>query len=228
MEEQKETTNLCGRFTLHASPEALAHTFDIEVPPFEPRYNIAPSQPVATVRMAAAGRVLAPAFWGLVPPWSREPNAFANARAETVATRHAFRSRRCSIPADGFYEWKAVAGRKQPFYYRLRDDGLFAFAGLWEPWRDVATCALITTAANGLVRRVHPRMPAILSPDAWAVWLDADARPQILQALLRPYPVGAVESFPVSTRVNSGREEGPDLIRPVELGQATRASPSHA
>jgi putative SOS response-associated peptidase YedK len=187
---------------------------------------------VATVRSTDEGRVLVPAFWGLVPPWSKEPNAFANASAETVAARPAFRDafhkRWCLIPADGFYEWKPMPGPKQPFYYRLRDGGLFAFAGLWESWRDSATCALITTAANSLVRRVHPRMPVILGPNAWDVWLDNDARPEDLQALLRPYAAGAMEAFPVSPRVNRGREEGPDLIRPIEVGQAARSSPSPA
>jgi putative SOS response-associated peptidase YedK len=154
-----------------------------------------------------------------VPSWSGGPKAVANARAETVAVkpwfRDAFRRGRCLLPADGFYEWKGAKGTKQPSYYRLRGGGVFAFAGLWDRWQGLETCAVVTTAANALVRPVHPRMPVILGVDAYDRWLDPEANPQDLLGLLRPYPAAAMEAYPVSTRVNRSGNDGPELVEPV-------------
>jgi putative SOS response-associated peptidase YedK len=222
---------MCGRYTLKADREALAEHFDLpEVPLLlEPRYNIAPTQPVAIVRLdEGGGRSLALLRWGLVPHWSAEPKvSFSNinARAETVAKspafRSAYRSRRCLMPADGFYEWAAPPGRaKQPHYFRLGDGGPFAFAALWERWdkgdEPIESCALITTTANGLVAPVHGRMPTILEPGDYARWLDPETPSPALQALLRPYSVEAMEGYPVSRLVNRPSNDGPRCVEPAE------------
>jgi putative SOS response-associated peptidase YedK len=163
--------------------------------------------------------VFAPTIWGLIPHWSREEKGVPNARAETVATtpwfRDAFRKRRCLIPADGFYEWVGAKGKKQPYHFRLKGAQLFAFAGLWDCWSELETSALVTTEANALVRPVHPRMPVILGPDSFGLWLDEKADRDSLLSLLRPFPAEMMEGFPVSTRVNRGGVEGPDLIEPL-------------
>jgi putative SOS response-associated peptidase YedK len=203
----------------------VARVFDVDTPPsdlfdlFEPRYNIAPSEAVGVVKGAAPGRVFAPTIWGLIPHWSREDKGVPNARAETVATtpwfRDAFRKRRCLIPADGFYEWVGAKGKKQPYHFRLKGGGVFAFAGLWDCWSELETSALVTTEANALVRPVHPRMPVILGPESFGLWLDEKADRDSLLSLLRPFPAELMESFPVSTRVNRGGVEGSDLIEPL-------------
>jgi putative SOS response-associated peptidase YedK len=212
---------VCGRFTLHTRPEEVARTFRVEAPLFEPHFNITPSQPVLTVRQAEGRRVPVPAIWGLVPSWSREPKAIANARAETAARspsfRAAFRQRRCLVVADGFYEWQAVGQRKQPYYYRLKGGGVFAFAGLWEPWNGLATCALLTTEANALVRQIHPRMPVLLAPNQYDAWLRPEADIATLQWLLQPYPARRMEGYPVSPRANKGaHDDGP--LKTLTLG----------
>jgi putative SOS response-associated peptidase YedK len=215
---------MCGRFTLHARPQDVAQLFDVALPLFEPRYNIAPSETVGVVRQAEQGRAYVATRWGLVPHWSREPKAVPNARAETVATtpwfRDAFRKRRCLIPADGFYEWTGPKGKKQPYHFRLKGGRLFAFAGLWDHWGELDTSALVTTDANEVVRPFHHRMPVILAPDSFDRWLDPNAERDELLGLLRPFPAGPMEGFPVSPRVNRGGVEGADLIAPVEVAGA--------
>src|SRR5262245_4534947 len=212
---------MCGRFTLHTRPADVAGLFGVEVPLFKPQYNIAPSEVVGVVRAAGRGREFAATRWGLVPHWSREDKAVPNARAETVATtpwfRDAFRRRRCLIPADGFYEWRGERGRKQPYHFRLKASGVFAFAGLWDRRGEREASALVTTDANELVRRVHHRMPVILGPDSFERWLDPEANKEDLLDLLRPFPAELMEGFPVSPRVNRGGVEGADLIEPLEL-----------
>jgi putative SOS response-associated peptidase YedK len=217
---------MCGRFARYASGEELRERYAfIEVPPVEPRYNIAPTQQVAAVRSTATGREFAFLRRGLIPSWSSDPaigNKLINARAETVAEKPSFRSafkrRRCVIPASGYYEWqKQGTSRKQPYFFRPRDGGLFSFAGLWEEWHDpsgevVQSCTILTTEANDVTRPVHDRMPVILDPTADALWLDPGADAAALHSLLVPYPEERMEAYLVDTWVNSPKHEGPRCI----------------
>jgi putative SOS response-associated peptidase YedK len=203
-----------------------------DVPQLQFRFNIAPTQDVATIRVAgeAGQRQLSMLRWGLIPSWAKDPSMGArmiNARAETVAQkpsfRSAFRRRRCLVPADGFYEWQKQGRRKQPFYFRRRDDQPFALAGLWEPWwedeqRDqppLETCTIITTEANELSRPIHDRMPVILEAGDYDLWLDPDVQAtEPLEALLKPYDASQLRVDPVSTRVNNVRNDDPKCIEP--------------
>jgi len=219
---------MCGRFLLKSPVVELQGAFGfVERPNLEPRFNIAPTQTVAIVRLRANGdgRELALVRWGLVPAWAKEPSIgsrMINARAEGIATkpafRAAFRQRRALVLADGFYEWRKVegAGRKQPMLIRRRDHAPFAFAGLWERWRgpdgSLETCTIVTTAANALLAPIHDRMPVILGPADHEAWLDP-ARPNG-EALLRPCPTEELEAVPVSTRVNSPRHDDATLLEP--------------
>ena len=194
---------MCGRFTLRSSPQAVAEAFGLpEVPHLLPRFNVAPGRPVAVVRQqpAAKGRELAFLRWGLVPAWADDPSIgdrLANARSETAATkpsfRQAFGSRRCLVVADGLYEWQKVNGRKQPYFVGLRGDRPFGLAGLWERWEKggepVESCTILTTDANELMRPIHERMPVIVPPDQYSLWLDPRCQDAgKLAKLLRPYP----------------------------------------
>lgn len=218
---------MCGRFTLTVSPDQLRAAFDLaEAPPADlaPRYNIAPSQPVAVIPNEDPRRV-ALFQWGLVPVWAKDPkigNSLINARGETVAEKPAFRAafkrRRCLVLADGFYEWKREAGgAKTPMYIQLSDGRPFAFAGLWETWRapegERRTCTIITTTPNALMAPIHDRMPVILPPAAYAAWLTPGELPAVeALALLQPYPAEALTARAVSTRVNNPRVDGPELL----------------
>ena len=220
---------MCGRFSLHNNPEVIRLYFKLGIlPELTPRYNITPSSEVLVVRQdREQGRVAGLFRWGLIPGWAKDPtigNKLANARGETVAERPSFRSAfmrgRCLIPASGFYEWKAVRGRKQPYYVYPVGAALFAFAGLTERWTGpdgpVHTCAIITTGANELMRGIHDRMPVILDPKDYAAWLDpANAATDELKALLRPCPDEMVAAHPVSTRVNAPKNDEPALLDPV-------------
>jgi len=217
---------MCGRFTLAASAEQLATQFQLTgAPELAPRYNIAPTQPVAAVRACDAGRELALLRWGLVPSWAKDLSMGAkliNARAETAAEKPAFRSamrqRRCIIPADGFYEWQARADGKQPFYIRLADGQPFGLAGLWERWKGpegdwLESCTILTTSANSLMQPLHDRMPVILAPEQYERWLDSRLQdPAALHELLSPFPAEAMAAMPVSKAVNKVGNEGPALI----------------
>ena len=218
---------MCGRFTQSQSATTLAATFHLAaVPDLPPRYNIAPTQPVtailATSEPAAeqtsdrAEWQIRQLRWGLIPSWAKDMSMGArmiNARAETVAEKPAFRSafrqRRCLLVADGFYEWQRLEGKKQPFYFRLQDQQPFAFAGLWEHWQSpegdsIDSCTILTTQANELLSSIHDRMPVILPPSSYDLWLDRTVRqPEQLQSLLQPYPAEAMTAYPVSTKVNS-------------------------
>jgi putative SOS response-associated peptidase YedK len=178
---------MCGRFNLTASPTEVAALFGLKIiPHLPPRYNIVPSQLVATVGLEpdGVGRGLTFMRWGQVPLWSKgnRPAALINAKAETAATkptfRSAFKSHRCLVPASGFFEWRATPTGKQPYHFRFKDGRPFAFAGLWEPWhrpdRDMLTCCILTTGANEVVRPVHGRMPVILLPVDFERWLPQD------------------------------------------------------
>lgn len=200
------------------------------VPNLPPRYNICPTQDVPVVRAGAnAGRELVMMRWGLVPAWSKDAaigSRMINARAETVAEKPSFRdpykSRRCLIPADGFYEWrKSEGGAKQPYRMTLAGGAPLAMAGLWEHWEKapdataLETCTIITTAANASVRPIHHRMPVILKAAAHDAWLDAATPPDALSALLCPYD-GALEAHAVSTRVNNPRHDDAACLEPPE------------
>lgn len=192
-----------------------------------PRYNVAPSQDIPIVRLGRGGRELAPARWGLIPSWTRDPataNAPINARSETAADKPTFRAalrqRRCLIPVDGFYEWRREGKAKQPYYIHRRDDGLFAFAGLWERWSDHAgnsidSCTILTTTPNSLMQPIHDRMPVIVDPIDYVAWLDPKTPPAAVATMMHPSPPAELEAFPVATTVNSPKNDGPDLITPV-------------
>lgn len=231
---------MCGRFTLAARPEELLRELMGYLPPEEapgPRYNIAPTQRVLVVPDDGSGR-LAYMRWGLVPFWAKDPrigSRMINARAETAlekpAFRHAFRKKRCLVPADGFYEWKATGGRvKQPYHITLQGGHLFAMAGLWETWGPqddpLRTFTILTTAANELVAPLHDRMPAILPREAWEGWLDRSSEPEALQELLVPYPAGAMSLRPVSTRVNNVRNDTAECLQDPDGGGPKTASES--
>jgi len=228
---------VCGRFTLTSSPEELARRFGLDdVPALAPRYNIAPGQDVLAVRTAtaedAAGRDTGrrradPLRWGLVPPWAPDPSVgsrMINARAETAATRPAFREalreRRCLVPADGFYEWADRGGFKQPYYVRAEDAGPFGFAGLWERWRVqedpngalLESCTLLTTEAAPGLRDLHGRMPIVVPPEAYAVWLDAGHDGAALLDRVLGEASSAFRFHPVSTRVNAADADDPACI----------------
>jgi putative SOS response-associated peptidase YedK len=222
---------MCGRFTLHSSPRDIADLFGIDpaqLPELTPRYNISPTQAVAAVRLDDHGRrAFATLRWGLIPSWTKDHgigNSLINARADTVASKPAFRApfrrRRCLVPASGFYEWKATGGKyKQPFHLRIVDGRPFAIAGLWERWAGaesgaVETCAVLTTDANEVVREVHNRMPVILAQADFAAWLDPRTPAQELLPLLRPYPAEAMTASAVGRYVSNPRNEGPQCLAP--------------
>ena len=219
---------MCGRFTMYSSRDELARLFGFDtddVPDQLPRYNIAPTQLVAVVRLDDGQRVMKPLRWGLIPSWARDEkigNALINARSETAAEKPAFRAafkkRRCLIPTTGFYEWVATGGnKKQPLHIRLIDGQPFALAGLWERWTDaegavVESCTILTTTANDLMRPFHDRMPVILAPADYETWLDPQTPVEALQALLRPYPAEGMVAVPVGAYVSNPRHEGPQCL----------------
>ena len=220
---------MCGRFTLRTPTNLLVEQFLLPIEPdWNPRFNIAPTQSVAAVRIGEGGgrREGVLLRWGLVPSWAKDSamgSRLINARAETVAEkpsfRTAFKRRRCLIPADGYYEWQKTGSRKQPYFIRMQDDRPFAFAGLWESWDKggegpLETCTVITTSANELTADIHQRMPVILDQHDYGVWLDAAiADRERLEPLLRPYPSSEMKLDPVSTYVNSPRNEGPNCVQ---------------
>lgn len=220
---------MCGRYNLISDADAVvdffktANRLDIQ-----PRYNIAPSQDAPVVRANESGRELALMRWGLVPHWAKD-RKFSyhtiNARAETVASKPAFREpfrhHRCLVPATGFYEWKSLVDGKQPFNIRIGEGKLFAFAGLWDHWDKGAeppldSFSIIVTDANEAIKPLHERMPVILHPHAYDLWLDpAIQDPARLQPLLRPCPAGWVNAYPVSRRVNSPANDDPACLEPT-------------
>ena len=222
---------MCGRFTLAVDTNQIQESFPwLEVPPgIEPRYNVAPMQPIAVVPNDGKDR-LDFFLWGLIPSWAKDPNIgnrLINARAETLADkpsfRAAFRRRRCLILADGFYEWRAEPGQKTkiPTYIKMKNGDPFAFAGLWEIWHSpdgskILSCTIITTPPNPMMKRIHNRMPAIMPQDAYATWLNPEEEdPRQLMPLLQPYREEAMTAYEVSRLVNSPANERPECIAPL-------------
>ncbi len=246
---------MCGRYASSRRPEDLVEEFEIDrvevKEALAPDYNVAPTKPVYAVLQrpprgedesaTVAERQLRVLSWGLVPFWAKDPaigNKMINARMETVhekpAYRKAFASRRCLLPADGYFEWyptqqltKAGKPLKQPFFIHPADGGVMAMAGLYEIWRDPTrdeddplrfkwTCTVLTTTAEDAVGHIHDRMPLLVEPERYAAWLDPAANdPDVLRGLLVPAAPGRLEAYPVSTAVNSVRNNGPELVDPL-------------
>jgi putative SOS response-associated peptidase YedK len=228
---------MCGRYRLGRGKQAFAKVFgvwrdDVE---WEPRFNIAPTQLVPTVRQDTREpeRYVSVMRWGLIPYWATDPSVgskMINARSETAASKPAFnealQKRRCLIPADGFYEWQRSAKTKQPFCFTLNDNAVFAFAGIWDRWRDaesktVETFSILTTSANSVTSDVHDRMPVILQPDDYDLWLDPGfRRVDELVHLLKPLDGALMNKYPVSIRVNSVSNDDAQCAKPIALAPA--------
>ncbi|MCO4763710.1 MAG: SOS response-associated peptidase [Myxococcales bacterium] len=222
---------MCARFTLKSRADELVDAFELAESPqlLQPRYNIAPGQQLQVIANLRGPRVLRPARWGLIPYWAKDAsiaNKLVNARSETVAEkpsfRDAFRFRRCLVPASGFYEWQRRANTKRPMHIGLASGAPFAMAGLWEVWRspdgaDIQTCTLLTTTPNAMMSPIHDRMPVIVPPDAWSLWLaPQDPGRHTLQQLLRPFPADEMRAYEVSPLVNSVRNDLPACAEPVQ------------
>ena len=220
---------MCGRYTQTKSGEAIARTFSLSATPDpQPRYNIAPTQPVSAIAQTKEDREYRIFQWGLVPSWSKDPkigSRMINARSETVAEkpsfRAAFKRRRCLILSDGFYEWQRTGGKKQPYYIQVEDQKIFGFAGLWETWESgdgsyLESCTILTTEPNGLMETIHNRMPVIVHPEDFDLWLDPSLQDgRHVQHLLRPYEDEAMDAYAVSTVVNNPRNEDSECVVPL-------------
>ena len=235
---------MCGRFALLTPGHDLLTQFDVTQTPVDasmiaPRYNVAPTQPVVVVRASTGSattstgsareqRELTFMLWGLIPSWAKDPkigSRLINARAETVSEkpsfRAAFKRRRCLVLADGFYEWQAINGKKQPMFIHMADQMAFALAGLWESWQSpdggvLDTCTILTTTPNALMEPIHNRMPVILEPEDYDTWLHPGDQPNIAMHLLRPFSAEKMAAYPVSTWVNSPAHDDAQCIVPLE------------
>lgn len=218
---------MCGRFTLTVELDVLFERFqmayesDVWLPP---SYNIAPTHKVLAVIRGEKGNKLGPLQWGLVPSWAKDPSIGAkmiNARAETLHEKASFKPlvqrKRCLVVADSFYEWKREGTKKQPYRIQLKDGKPFAMAGLWSIWgkgaEKLATCTIITTSSNDLMAPLHERMPVILHPEDEEIWLNPYRSFSDVQPLLKPYPDESMKLYPVSSKVNSAKENDPGLIQ---------------
>lgn len=225
---------MCGRYVLTTPFSVLVALYNLTAgrPNLQPRWNIAPTQAVPVIRRDGEGNAVALLRWGLIPAWVKDPKAgppLINARAETVASkpsfRDAYRKRRCIVPADGWYEWQREGKAKQPWYYASLGGEPFAFAGLWERWKDAATgessesCTIITVAANSLAVNVHDRMPAILKPEDMETWLGGSDE-AALAACLAPFPSEGMTARMVSSRVNAVRNDDAACLDPPEPAAA--------
>lgn len=220
---------MCGRFNMLATPEQLQQAFALEqVPGYRISYNIAPGQKIlGIVQPEQNGLSLVGFDWGLVPSWAKDSklsHSLINARAETLAEKPSFkaayRNRRCLIPATGFYEWQARADGKQAYHICREDRGVFAFAGLWEHWRQEAyslhTCTIITTAANALIAPIHERMPVVVAPEHYRAWLGHGQPQAALDALLAESDYRGMTLYPIGDRVNNPRHDDHDCIARID------------
>lgn len=220
---------MCGRFTLHISPEQLAEIFGLlEFPVFPARYNIAPTQQVAVIRSTADGRNRLDFLrWGLIPSWAKDPSVgrwMINSRCKTVhekpAFRHAIKFCRCIVVGSGFFEWAQEDNRKVPLYVHLKDGSPMCFAGLWDHWKSpegetIESCTILTTSSNKLIAPLHDRMPVLLHREEYPLWLNREVTdPEKLKQLYQAYPADLMEIYPVSPLVNSPRNDLPELIKP--------------
>jgi putative SOS response-associated peptidase YedK len=228
---------MCGRYRLSRRKQIIEEHFETAdwQEDWSPRFNIAPTQQVPVIRQNPKEpvRQISSMRWGLVPSWAKDTSGAArmiNARSETAATKPAFRdplkSRRCLIPADAFYEWARTGASKQPFCFEVGDGGLFAFAGLWERWRDpsgqwVKSCSILTTTPNALTSAIHDRMPVILDRDSYDLWLDPGMQNvAAVSEMLKPYDAKSMRSYPVSTRINHVANDDEECSRQVQISEA--------
>ena len=229
---------MCGRYAVTSAPEAIRALFGYpEQRDFPPRYNIAPSQPIAIVRLIDGKRQFALVRWGLLPSWVKDPKSFTllvNARGESLTDKPAFKTamkrRRCLIPANGFYDWRTTGGRKQPYYVRAKSGEPLAFAGLWEIWigpngEELETATIVTTRANRMLADIHDRMPVIIPPDAFNLWLDCtNVDAETAAALIAPARENLLEAYEVSAAVNRTANDNPKLLEP--LSERAQAGPA--
>ena len=232
--------HMCGRYRLSRRKQLVDEYFDTVSDGCEwtPRYNIAPTQPVPVVRQNTKEpiRELSLMRWGLIPSWAKDSSVAAkmiNARSETAETRPAFRdalkSRRCLIPADGFYEWQRVGKTKQPYCFEVGNTQMFAFAGIWDRWKDpsgnwMKTCSILTTTPNAVTSAVHDRMPAILDSDNYDLWLDPGMQDaSAASELLKPYGAQLMRCYPISPRVNHVANDDEECCAPVAIAQVQQS-----
>lgn len=225
---------MCGRYRLSRRKQIIAEHFETADwhDDWSPRYNIAPAQSVPVIRQHPKQpvRQISIMRWGLIPNWAKEPSIATgtiNAKSETAATKPAFRDslrfRRCLIPADGFYEWKRAGRSKQPYCFEINEGELFAFAGLWDGWKNaegqwIKTCSILTTTPNAVTSTVHNRMPVILDPASFDVWLDPGmTNVQVISELLKPYDATPMRRYPVSNRVNRVENDDEECCLQVEI-----------
>jgi len=225
---------MCGRYRLSRRKQIIEEHFDSisGEEDWSPRYNVAPTQPIPVIRQNPKEpiRQLSLMRWGLIPSWAKDSSGAAsmiNARSETASTKPAFRdamkSRRCLIPADGFYEWMRTGKTKQPYCFEVGEGALFAFGGLWDRWKDpsgnwVKSCSILTTTPNAVTSAVHDRMPVILDPDSYDLWLDPGMQNvAAVDELLKPYDARLMRCFPISTRINSVVNDDAACSAPVEV-----------
>lgn len=220
---------MCGRFSIAAPAGPIENRFDVEIGfNYTPRFNCAPTQNIPVISNREPG-VLSLYRWGLIPVWAKDKkigNSLINARAETItekpAFKNSFRRKRCIVPADGFYEWKRTAAKqKTPYRITMKDEGLFAMAGIWDSWKDeegeiIHSFSIITTTPNGLMQGIHDRMPVILERKDEKTWLQ-EKDPDVLIKLLKPFPPELMKAYPVSTLVNSPANDIPEVMAPVEF-----------
>jgi putative SOS response-associated peptidase YedK len=235
---------MCGRFVITSAPAAIRAAFAyVDQPNFPARYNIAPTQPVPVVILDGGARRFRLMRWGFLPSWVKDPKTFSlviNARAETVlekpAFRNAIRRRRCLVPADGYYEWKPIGSRKQPYFIHPQNGAPIGFAGVWETWvgphgEELDTLAIVTTAASGSMTELHDRVPVTIAPKDYACWLDSsETDVDAALQLLRPPPEGLFVWHPVSTAVNRVANDNSQLVLPISDEEATavQVAPSKA
>jgi putative SOS response-associated peptidase YedK len=224
---------MCGRYEVHTPVEEIARRFDAAIvgdaAAFGPRFNVAPSQPIAAIRVRSGRRRIEAMIWGLVPGWIKNPLGAKpiNARADTVFDRPMFRNairrRRCLVPADGFFEWEKTPAGKQPWHIGMADRSVLAFGGIWE-YRaregepPLLTCAILVTSANEVVRGIHERMPVIVRAHDYAGWLDPTLEsPTLIAPMLEPYPAAEMRAHRVSKRVNDADNDDPELLSPISV-----------